>query len=231
MTSLRRVAAPGFLVLLASACLEPVPIQQDAGPIVVDSPAAVVTALERAYEKRDLALLSSVLAHDADRNAAYVFYLHGPSDASETAWTYAEEVRIHRRMFDPTRSATGEPPVPRDLWQAGAAVSFRQITPFEERFDLYSADAGADGKLDPAIWRVTDARYSTEGLFRMKSENDYLIQGDADLVVLEDLTRGAGEDGKFCLYAWEDLGVAEKPAPGPAAILEATWSTWKRLYR
>jgi hypothetical protein len=166
------------LILVLPACQEAlVRAPKNDAPLVIDTPQAVVQALAVAYQRRDFDLLRSILAHDPARNADYVFFLSQPTESGETEWGWVEEIRIHRRMFKPGGIPPEEAPVPQNLWPKAITPNLHQLTQFEERFDLYSANHGQDGKLDPAVWKAMDARYSSEVLFDTRSEVDFLVTG------------------------------------------------------
>jgi len=60
---------------------------------------------------------------------------------------------------------------------------------------------------------VADARYSTYVFFDMTG-TDYLVEGEANFVLLEDLAKPAGDAGKFLLLSWEEIcPPAATPAP------------------
>jgi len=184
-------------------------------PPPIDSEAALIDALSRAYQTRDVDLLKSLLAHDPDRNADYFFVLSAPTDLGETQWGYTEEVRIHQRMFHPEAPPPGDPEVATDLWMQALTITLTKQENFAPREDLYSVTEG-DGKLDRNIWRVTDARYSTYVFFDLTG-TDYKVEGYANFVVLEDLTKVVGDPGKFLIYIWEDLLGTAKPASADPA--------------
>ncbi|HZL84357.1 MAG TPA: hypothetical protein VFD07_03160 [Candidatus Krumholzibacteria bacterium] len=195
---------------------------------LLNSEEAVVNAVARAYLSRDANFLASILAADAGRNAEFRFILSEPTDLGETYWGYGEEVRIHQRMFHPEALPAGDPPVPADLWLNNVAVAPTPLEVFSERVDLYSDNGGLDGKLDPAIWRATDALYATWVFFDMVG-TDYLVEGFANFVVLEDLTKNMGDAGKFLIYIWEDIsGFLQQPG---IAVAATSWSRVKRLYK
>jgi len=170
----------------------------------------IIAALSYCYQFRDLKLFSSLLAHDPDRNAEYI---HA---ACDTTWGYDEEIRRHRRLFHPEDTLPGEPPVPPELWVNSLSLNLTQFEPFQERQDLYSANGGADGKLDPTIWRAWDACYSVELFVETVGEAspDYQITSEANFTIIEDRTKRVGERGKFLLLSWED--VCDSPPPWPA---------------
>jgi len=158
---------PASLVLLlvaAPGCEDPVR-QTEQAPGPPTSADAVVQALAYSYQHQDFGVLKSILADDGARNAQYLFRLSEPTGSGEDQWGYVEEVRIHRRMFRPDKVDEGETPVPPELWLHAVDVHLTRQEPFEERKDLYSADHGVDGKLDPDLWRVVDARYGTDVYF------------------------------------------------------------------
>ncbi len=195
----------------------------------LDSPEALIQALARSYLTRDSALFASLLANDPSRNAEYLFLLSEPTPQQETQWGYQEEVRIQIRMFHPESPDPGDPIVPADLWMQSLQITLTPLEPFGERGDLYSENHGLDGKLDPELWKASDARYSTYVLFDLTG-TDYKVEGEANFVVIEDLTKPVGESGKCLLYIWEDLG-ASAPAGAVAAVESATWSGVKILYK
>lgn len=180
-------------------------------PPVIDSEEALINALSRAYLTRDDLLFKSLLANDPDRNADYLFLLSEPTDLGETQWGFEEEVRIHQRMFHPEAPPPGDPEVAAELWLQSLTITLTKQENFAERPELYSENAGLDGKLDPAIWRVTDARYTTYVFFDLTG-TDYKVEGEANFVVIEDLTKDVGDAGKFLIYIWEDISVPAKPA-------------------
>ena len=193
-----------------------------------DSPEAVIRSLETAYRTQNYDLLRTLLAHDPHRNADYLFYLSEPTSLGEKQWDYEVESRIHRRMFRPQDLVAGETPVSTDLWLSSVAIHLTATRPFQERPDLYSADHGADGKLDPEDWKASDAQYNTDVLFDTQSDVDYQVRGDANFVVIEDLTKHVGEGGKFLLYIWEELQRLPKSEFSYAG---SSWSRIKYLYR
>ena len=172
----------------------------------IDSPAKLVEALTRAYQQRDDELFATLLAHDPGANAEFLFLLSAPSETGETQWGYAEEVRIHKRMFHPERPIPGDSPVPAEVWLQALTIALAPNETFGERADLYSQDGGADGKLDPALWKATDASYGTNLFFDLAGETDYRVEGTANFVVIENLQKEVGDAGKFLFFIWEDVG-------------------------
>ena len=213
------------LCLLATGCEEP--LTQPPPEPAIDSAEAVVAALVRAYQQRDPDLLGSILANDADNNAAYLFLLSEPTETGETQWKYAEEARIHKRMFHPEKPPPGDRPVPAEVWLQSLSIALTQNESFSERPDLYTQNGGADGKLDPALWRATDATYAADLFFDLAGDTDYLVECIANFVVIENLQKNEGNTGKFLLFIWEDID-ASKPLPSLGA---ASLGLIKQLYR
>ena len=189
----------------------------------------LVEEFERAYREQDLNSFASILADDPGRNAEFFFILREPTDLGETEWAYEEEVRIHQRMFYPEAPPPGDSEVPAEIWLQSLFITLTPLESFSERPDLYSDDGGLDGKLDPAIWRATDARYSTYVFFDL-AETDYEVVGVANFVVVEDLTKNLGDAGKFLIYIWEDLPWL-LPQSGMTTRSDVSWSGVKGLYR
>ena len=204
----------------------PIPIPQGPPPQEPDSPAAVISALERAYAQRNPVLLQSLLANEHGANADYLFLLSEPSYPGEMQWGYAEEARIHQRMFRPDQLPPGDAAVPSELRVQSITITLTPIEEFQERSDLYSANGGDDGKLNPQKWYAVDARYATYVYWDLAA-SDYKIEGEANFVVIEDLAKQVGDAGKFLLYIWEDLGYGQVPT----LHSEATWSRLKSFYR
>jgi hypothetical protein len=203
-------------------------------PARIDSPGAVIRALAAAYRSRDPELLRAILAHDETRGAEYVFFLSEPTELGETKWGWAEETRIHRRMFDPRNLPSDEDEVPPELWLQAVDINLQLLTAFQERTDLYSAETCPggkcpDGKLDPMIWSALEAQYATDVFFQTADDVDYQVNGKANFVVIEDRGKRAGDAGKFLLYIWEELTPPAKSRAG--ATKPSTWGSVKLLYR
>jgi hypothetical protein len=186
--------AVAALLFFAGCKDEPTPISPPPIP-----PVDIIRALSYSYQYRDLQLFTSLLAHDPDRNAEYI---HASCD---TSWGYDEEIRRHRRLFHPEVTEPGDPPVPPELWTRSLSLNLTQLAPFQERSDLYSTNGGADGRLDPAIWKAMDARYGVDLSVDTAGDTDYQTNGEVNFVVIEDLTKRADARGKFLLLSWEDL--------------------------
>ena len=181
----------------------------------IDSPDALIQALSRSYLTRNSDLFASLLANDPSHNADYLFILSAPTDLGETSWGYDEEARIQKRMFHPESPDPGDPQVDSKYWLQSLQITLTALESFGERGDLYSENHGLDGKLDPDLWKASDARYTTYVLFDLTG-TDYKVEGEANFVVIEDKTKVVGDAGKFLIYIWEDLGCPNCP-PKPQA--------------
>jgi hypothetical protein len=207
-----------------------------AQPVVhlcIESEAELIDTFVHAYATRNYGLYSSLLANVPEENASFLFLLAEPTVDGETQWGLEEELRIHHRMFDSENPYPGEPPVPAELWGPAIDIHLTLLAPFQERTDLYSQNGGADGKLDPARWRATDARYGTYVYWDMPGQTDYLVNGQANFVVIEDLAKQSCAPGRFLIYFWEDLGSSVPLAVGmpPGLASQVLWGQVKSLYR
>lgn len=190
----------------------------------INSSAELVVELDKAYLQRDLNAYTLLLANDPLNRAEFRFYLDHEIDG-ELLWGYSEEVRLHRRMFRPYDLPPEEPAVAPELWPVAIMIALTQATPFTERTDLYESTGNPMG-LDPGHWKAREARYVTYVFWDMQGVIDYKVDGEANFIVIEDLTKNAGESGRFLLYIWEDLAVTTV-----AAVEQASWSAMKNLYR
>jgi len=127
-------------------------------------------------------------------------------------------------MFDPQNVQPGEPPVPPEYWLQGIVIDLSPVGSWAERSDLYRSSSNPNG-LDPARWRATDAQYHASILWDMQGDTDFRVDGQQNFVVINDLTRSAGERGKFVLFLWQDLGST---MPSEEQV---SWSRIKKLYR
>ena len=206
-------------LLLLSGCIfspEQKTVEPPKAPTIKKSE-DVISSLSFAYRFENYNLFSSLLANDPARNAEYLFLLSDPTEQGETQWGYVEEVRIHRRMFKPEDTLPGETPVPPELWLSSVSINLTQLSPFQERTDLYTTNGG---KLDPAVWIARDSRYGTNVFFETQGDQspDFQVTGEANFVVIEDKTKQVGDPGKFLLYTWEDLKPPAKPQTGERPI-------------
>ena len=216
-------------LLLPCACEEPQKIAAAPTPEPPTAMEEVIASLSRAYLTRDIGLFASLLANDPDTNAEFVFLFDRPTPQGETHWDRSVELRLQQRMFAPEAIPPGDSPLPAELWLSDLAIDFTRLGAFRERHELYSEDGGIDGKLDATRWRAMSARYATYLLLDC-GENDYLVDTESNFVVIEDLTKGDDESGKFLIYSWEEL--CSSPAKGQAnAIIPLCLSRVKDSYR
>ena len=179
-------------------------------PHSTDSAENLIQMLAHAYRTMDYTLYRTLFANPKDHGVEFHFVLYEPTAAGEAQWGYNEEMRIHRRMFQPQAIAAGEKPVPSGLWPESIACRLTRQGEFAERFDLYRSEQNPMGELDRHRWRATDAAYATSVLWSTQGGMAFRVEGQARFVVVEDLTKAAGELGKFLVYRWEDLGSGEK---------------------
>ncbi len=219
-----RLAHAAVLAAVLAGCGEEPQAPQSQAP-AIDSPAAVVAALERAYQQRDPDLLAALLANDPDNNARYLFLLSEPSSTGETQWGYLEEVRIHQRMFHPESPGPGDRPVPVEFWLQALSINLTPNEIFSDRPDLYTDATPVPGPLDKNVWRAMDASYGTDLFFDLAGDTDYTVNGTANFVVIENLTKVVGEAGKFLLLIWEDVGGLQstRVTRAPAAVRPPLW--------
>jgi hypothetical protein len=182
----------------------------------------LIDKLAVTYGRRNFDGFESLFSTDAD-SAEYFFFLNEPEGAN---WDLTEELRIHRRMFEPEDPLPGETPVPQDLWPVAIEVELVLQGAWTERPDLYRSQANPTG-LDPTRWRATEAMYNAYVFWHMAGQTDYMVDGRQNFVVIEDLQQTAGEDRKFLLYRWEDLGSIWWS--GVESEI-ATWGMIKSLY-
>jgi hypothetical protein len=188
-------------MLLLAACEED-RITECIAPPPPDPP-DIMRTLAYSYQTRNLELFATLLAHDPDRN---VDYIHSSCDTvlGSTTWGYIEEIRFHQRLFHPEDVPPGDPPAPPEFW-GSLSLHLTQLEPFQERPDLYSTHGGADGKLDPPIWKALDARYGIELFMDTQGDTDYQLSSEVNFIVIEDRAKRRDEPGKFLLLAWEEL--------------------------
>jgi len=180
---------------------------------------STIDRLRAAYAARDYARYAT-LFHDEFR---FILWPDPLNPTQPTDWSRVEELRIHRRMFDPANVPPSEPPVPLDLWLTAITITLAPAGPFQERPDYYQSPTNPDG-LDVTRWKAWGAVYNTSVLWETQGQTDYQVTDGAYFVVAQDLARVAGEPGSMLVYRWEDLRTA-------AAKEAATWTALKRLYR
>jgi hypothetical protein len=226
------------VAMAAMACGEdPQKPQAIVPPCVAEpcDPEAVVARLGDAYRTRSYAHYAT-LFHDDFLFALQTSYL--PDPRQPDTWGKTEELRIHKRMFEPQNIGPNEEPLAPDLWLVAVDITLTGRGPWVERLEYYVSTVNPDG-LDPLRWKAWGTEYTASVLLQTAGETDYQITGSEWFVVVQDLEKVAGEHGAFLLYQWQDLGalgVSMSPASaGPGASASGTapaiWSSVKKLYR
>jgi hypothetical protein len=220
-----RAAAPSAVVELTWAMIKSLyRTQPQAAHCPATSAEELIQDLASAYRERDWQWLMSLFVHDTPDSLDYVFVTAPSSGLPDESWGYVVEERIHRRMLQPADTPMGETPVPAELWLTSVIITMTQETAFTEREDLYSPQ-NPDG-LSPERWKATDAIYGTDVLFDLQGPIDYQVTGQALFVVIEDLQKPLGVDGKFLVLQWNDLA----PSVAITSVQQKTWSEIKNLY-
>ena len=193
-TALFAALAVALSLCLLLGCEDPATPPEPA-PLPLVSPEDVIQALVRAYNSKDTVLLATLLASEPGVECR--FLPCGVSDPKEGS------------VLDPKLPP---PLLPPDLTPQAILVNVLPLESFGPRPDLYSADGGLDGKLDPGRWRAMDASYSTDLLIQLMWDTDYRLEGETNFVLIQDLTKQAGDPRDFLLYLWEErcLGPTEK---------------------
>jgi hypothetical protein len=195
------------MVLVLAGCIfspDETPPVPPPPPPLVDSPAALIAALSNAYQTRRYDYIEPLF------HADYLFKLR-PDPLNPTQpedWGRTEELRIHRRMFDPANIPPSETPLPMDLWLVSVSITLTAAREFDERDEYYVSATNPDG-LDPASFKAWGTDYNTSVLFETQGETDYQVTGSAYFVIVQDLSKTPGDAGSFLLYRWEDLGAAK----------------------
>ncbi len=206
-------------------------------PPIVDSK-SLIENLRLAYQKRDYDKFATLFSNGTAGQPAYLFLLSEPTQTGETSWGYTEEMRIHRRMFQPERPLPGETPVPSNLWLRSVQISLTPQSDFIESLDLYRSPSNPDG-IDPDRWVAREATYWTFVFFQLAGDTDYQVNGLASYVVIEDKTKTNADPGKWLLYRWEELAYGASQAPGlagsdaaaPLGVQAKSWGGVKLLYK
>lgn len=181
------------------------------------SPAdSLLLTLARAYSDLDDDCYASLFADEARHGVDFRFVLFEPNAAGEREWGYAEEMRIHRRMFRPDALLPGDGEVPPHLQVRSIDCTLVPQRSFRERFDLYRSEMDPAAPLDRHRWRAAEAEYRTAVVWHLETGATFRIAGFARFVVIEDRTLPADAPGKLLLYRWEDLG------PGESSIARAS---------
>jgi hypothetical protein len=193
---------------------------------------AVAMQLARSYQNRDYAHFSR-LFHDE-----FLFILHPDPSPDPTLpppptdWGTTEELRIHRRMFEPPNIPPNEEPLPEELWLTGISITITPAGQLMERSEFYQGPENPNG-LDRQRWKVWGGEYNASVLFETRGETDYQLTSTQWFVIAQDLTKTPGDARAFSLYRWQDLGgPAVVGVEGTSAAVEpASWSLIKNLYR
>lgn len=191
-----------------------------AEPPVATSDAEVIGKLSLAYQLMDQDRFDALLHPD------YQFRLNAPGDDGTEYWGAAEESHIHHRMLHPAGIPAIEPPVPVELWLVAIDLWMMQATPFEPAPQYYADPVRNPGGLDPVHWEAHAAVYNTTVFFETQGDTDYRVEGRAEFVIANDLTKVLGDPGKFLLFRWNDLGAFALQSQE-----QKTWSSIKSIYR
>jgi hypothetical protein len=215
---------------LAAGCSSSQPTRPPEPVTRLDSADAVVEELERSYAERDLPALARLYS---SAPVAPFEFIYPDTSGGFSTWDLDEELRLHRRMFEPSLVLPGETAPPPELRVESVTIQLGALGAAMERLDLYVGPANPDG-LDPARWGAWEIVSGTHLLCDLQGETDFLIEGQASFVLLEDRGAGADPEARFQLWRWEELpGSAARPRhpARPAGVEEVRWSTLKRLYR
>jgi hypothetical protein len=217
--------AVAFLALFLSGCIFNPQEKPKEGPPPPGPPISNEELIQRlvfAYQNRDYDGFVNLFPNTDDNilGSPYLFILSEALPNGQTNWDLTEELRIHRRMFQPENTLPGETPVPPELWLSSITISLTPKGAFAERPDLYKSPANPDG-LDSNVWKAQEAQYTADLLFDTQGPNDFRVNGNANFVVIENLTKASGDDRKFLIYRWEDLGASGKPVATAANAVPA----------
>jgi len=193
-------AAAGLLGILG--CADEGPVETPvAPPFVARSEDDVLAVLQTAYAHEDLQLLSALLA--IEEGAAYEFHFPDPLPDGTSSWGAVEELRAHRRLWQPENALPGEAPT--CSWLVHLDATFARESPrWTERTELYRSDANPAG-LDPERWRATGATVQSDCSVETQAETDYGFESRSEVVVIEDRSKSPGTEGKYLLFRWYDL--------------------------
>jgi hypothetical protein len=220
LTLIWRGFATTWTLLLAVGCGDDPATPRDEP--VIDDAESLVTALASAYRALDPVRYESLLANDPAANATFTFAVTDSAGLVHNSWDFDSETSIHHRMFEPDQIPDGDPPLDQALWVESIDVTLSKHGEFVERDEFYRS-ASNPGGVDPARWRVSSASYSTDVFFQPP---EFVVNdGDAEFVVIEDLTKDVGAAAKFRLLAW-----TEPCAEVAIQSRRECWSTVKALY-
>ncbi len=221
----RRALTAGFLlagVVWALGACGTDPTEPEPEPQVVDD-VSFVALVGRVYASRDPEEYAALLANDPASNAVFTFRITDAAGSTQSAWDVETEKSIHQRMFRPNAVPANDPPVDPELWLDGVQVTLTPLGEFVERIELYRS-AENPGGVDALRWRATGARYKTDVFFQPSGNTEFVVDGEAAFVVLEDLNKELADAGKFLLLSWSD------PCALPTIQQRECWSSVKQLY-
>jgi len=219
MSRLRSSLTPAILAVAVlgaalSGCIfnpDPPPvIKGNVGYTPAKSEAELIGQLKTAYQKKDFDTFKRLFHPD------YQFFLNEVQPDGTTHWGLTEELRIHRRMFRPEEVAPPEPEVPREFWLVSVDIALTERAAFTAADDSYyfNIDTNPTG-FHREDFTVTQTDYVASLFFQTQGETQFRVEGRASFVVVNDLSKAIGDDGKFLIFRWEDLG-AQKPTAAPA---------------
>jgi len=173
-------------------------------PFAARSEDEVLAALQDAYVRQDFDLFAELIATES--GAVYEFHFPDPLPNGATSWDAVEELRIHRRLWQPGNTLPGEPPGSPCLWHIIPLI-VRESPSWTERTELYRSASNPQG-LDRERWRATGAAAQSECFVETLTDTDYRIQSRSEFVVIEDRAKPLGAERKFLLFRWLDLDGA-----------------------
>jgi hypothetical protein len=185
------------------------------------SPQELIDNLRLAYIYQDLGLFTTLFPLDS-LGVDYAFSLNAPDQVTgDTDWGRTEELKVHRRMFDPEHPQPGESRVPTEYWLHSISMSLTPVHTFSERTGLGL----------PPKWKVWEGQYHPHIIFDLQGRTDFAVDGRANFLVIEDTEVPTGIEGKFLIYRWEDLGAFKAAESRSAGVESTSWSAVKGLYR
>ncbi len=207
MSRLRSSLTPVILTVAVlgtalSGCIfspDPKTTPQDPGYTPAKSEAELIGQLKTAYQKRDFDTFTKLFHPD------YQFFLNVAQPDGTTSWGLTEELRIHRRMFRPEDVQPGETPVTQDLYLVSVDITLTARDAFQDAGVYYLNPSNPTG-FPRENFTVTQTDYAASVFFQTQGETQYRVDGAANFVVVNDLSKTVGQDGKFLIYRWEDLG-------------------------